>query len=117
MVQTATNTLLTVGKDATVTVECTHIDHRNTPQLKTALLAVINKDNPNVLLNLEQVDFIDSTGLGMLLFLKRHCDSINGRIALSGLKPYVSNLVCITNLHRAIPILQAAPLQPETFAS
>jgi anti-sigma B factor antagonist len=114
--QSPAHALFTVGKDDTITLTCTHVDYRNTPELKEALLLVVNKDTPKVVLNLENVDFIDSTGLGMLLFFKRHCDSINGRIALCGLKPYVSNLVCITNLHRAIPILQSVPVSQDNFA-
>jgi anti-sigma B factor antagonist len=107
--------LFTVNNERMVTFQFTHLDYRNTPNVKKALLEVINANHPEVLLNLEQVDFIDSTGLGLLLFVKRHCDSLSGKVALTGLKPYVSNLVCITNLHRAIPVYQSAPIPADTF--
>ena len=109
------NPLFNLDDDRTVTFQFTHLDYRNTPEVKKALLEIVTKDHPQVLLNLQQVDFIDSTGLGLLLFIKRHCDSLNGKVALTGLKPYVSNLVCITNLHRAIPVYQAAPYPADTF--
>jgi anti-sigma B factor antagonist len=95
-------------KECTFTLQPTHLDYRNTPAIKQALVSAISEKAPNLILNLEHVDFMDSTGLGMLLFMKRHCDGLGGQISMTGLKPYVSNLVCITNLHRAIPILPMA---------
>jgi anti-sigma B factor antagonist len=105
----------TVDHNHTLTFNLTHLDYRHTNQLKQDLLAAFDQDNPEVLLDMRNVDFIDSTGLGLLLFFKRYCDGRNGRVALTGLKPYVSNLVCITNLQKAIPVYQSAPQAPQTF--
>jgi anti-sigma B factor antagonist len=53
-----------------------------------------------IVLNLERVDFINTSGLGALISALRDVRLANGRLVLCGLAPYVDELLEITGLKK-----------------
>ena len=94
------------GDKVIIDVLNTHVDFRNSDQLKSKLMNLYQNGHCNLLLNLGNVNFMDSSGLSVLLVGKRGADEMNGSFAVYGLKGYVNNLIELTNLNRAISIYQ-----------
>lgn len=57
----------------------------------------------DILLN--NLDYIDSSGIGMLLVLKEKCDEIGATMTLSQPKGQVAKILRIACIDRVIPIL------------
>jgi anti-sigma B factor antagonist len=55
-------------------------------------------ESPNVVLNLAQVTYVDSTGVGTLTGLYTSAQSVHGSIKLAGLTTRVRDLLQITKL-------------------
>lgn len=75
-------------------------------RLNDALLA-----NPRVVLDLRDVSFIDSTGLGLLLSVHDRATAEGGWLRLAALNPLVTRLLRLTELDRRFhiyPTLTAA---------
>ena len=76
-----------------------------TSQLRETIKATIAEQRPKVLvINLEGVTFIDSSGLGLLVAAKSSVDKSHGRMHLCGLPPTVKTLFDQTNLTNYFPI-------------
>jgi len=75
------------------------LDSNCSSALKTELLRLIeNEGVVNLLLDLTNVDYIDSSGLGALLFGHRHLKGNKGRLKLLHLGQKVQTLIRIANL-------------------
>ena len=95
------------GDKVIIDVLNTHVDFRNSDQLKSKLMNLYQNGHCNLLLNLGNVNFMDSSGLSVLLVGKRGADEMNGSFAVYGLKGYVNNLIELTNLNRVLSIYQS----------
>lgn len=73
------------------------LDAAAAPQFKSDLDANLPKGSQRVLLDLSNVDFVDSTGLGALVGLLKRLGG-SGRIAVVGVKPAVRRLFQLTRL-------------------
>ncbi len=80
------------------------IDSLIAPAFKTELLRLIASDWKYILVNLENVDAIDSSGLGALTFGQRQLNEVNGSIALCCPKEKVATLFRISKLDRVFSI-------------
>lgn len=56
-------------------------------------------------LHLEHLEYIDSSGIGMLLVLKERCDAIGATMTLSSPRGQVAKILRIACIDRVIPIL------------
>ena len=95
------------GEKAIVDVSASHVDFRNAEQFKAILKDLYTAGSQQVLLNLSQFTFMDSSGLSVLLVGKRSADEAGGSFSIFGIQGYVNNLVELTHLNRAIPIYQS----------
>ena len=80
------------------------LDRSKTPVFKTELLRLIASGSKKILVNLEKVNSIDSSGLGALTFGKRQLDEIGGEISVCCLQEKVLSLFRIAALDRVFPI-------------
>src|SRR5688572_26685576 len=94
----------TLGNKTIVDVEAQNVDFRNCEQIKSAIAGLVGQGQDKIVLNLQQVGFMDSSGLGVILFSKRTCDEAGGTFAMCGLQNYVNNLVTLTNLNKTVNI-------------
>ena len=72
------------------------------PELKTALLGFLMGDTRKILFNLKQVQMMDSTGLGSLLFAIRQAERYDKDIRFCEMQPKIQFLVRIAHLEDVI---------------
>ena len=80
------------------------IDAHNSADLKDYILHMIEQDKVNIIVQLEQVRFIDSSGLGALLSGFKHAEAKSGKLSLSNLQNQVSSMFELTRLNRVFEI-------------
>nr|WP_294946846.1 STAS domain-containing protein [uncultured Mucilaginibacter sp.] len=76
-----------------------------TPQLKSELILINTEGQRNIILDLSQVKFADSSGLSSLLVGHRLCKNANGSFILSGLNDAVARLVTISQLDNVLSVV------------
>lgn len=62
-----------------------------------------------LILNMACVDFLDSSGLGSLVWLLREIESRSGRVRLCGLQKPVQLLLEVVRMHRVFDIYPDTP--------
>lgn len=62
----------------------------------------------NLILDLEGLTFIDSSGLGVVLGRYRRIREQGGKMAITGVKPHVKRILDLAGLMRIINIYEAA---------
>lgn len=80
------------------------IDAFTTPKLKEELLSLAEGDNQVIIVNLQDVTYLDSTGLGIFVNLFKRLDKNNGELRLIELSERVHRLFEITGLSRIMSI-------------
>ncbi|MFN0203548.1 MAG: STAS domain-containing protein [Bacteroidia bacterium] len=88
------------------------LDSRFAPDLKNEFVALKELGVRYVVLNLEQVNHVDSSGLSAFLIGNRTCGELNGALVLCSLSKGVSNLIKISQLDKVLNIL---PTQQEAI--
>jgi len=74
------------------------------------------KERPlQIVLNLKNVDFINSSGLGALVSVLKDVRLVSGRLVLSDLAPYVQEIFTITQLANVFEIYLTEERALETF--
>lgn len=76
------------------------------PQLKSELVILNNEGFRNIVLDLSDVQYVDSSGLSALLVGNRLCKEASGTFVLTGLNPHIQKLIKISQLE---PILNIVP--------
>ena len=76
-----------------------------TPQLKSELILMNTEGQRNIILDLSQVNFADSSGLSSLLVGHRLCKNAGGLFVLTGLCYAVSRLITISQLGNVLSIV------------
>jgi anti-sigma B factor antagonist len=80
------------------------IDTSNSKQLRQDLIAHMDGDITTLVFDLHQVTFIDSSGLGSLVFLLKRMRSQGGRIIFYRPNQQVKMLLDIANMAQLFPI-------------
>ena len=80
------------------------IDAHNSADLKDYILHMIEQGEVNIVVQLEQVRFIDSSGLGALLSGFKHAEAKSGKLSLSNIQHQVLSMFEITRLNRVFEI-------------
>jgi len=80
------------------------VDIYNAPQLKETLLAVIELNEGNTIIDCKDLAYIDSTGLGVLISLLKRVKEYDGSITITELKPYIGKIFTITGLDKVFNI-------------
>src|SRR5436190_24334530 len=76
-----------------------------TPQLKSELILINTEGQRNIILDLSQVKFADSSGLNSMLVGHRLCKNAEGSFILTGLNEAVSRSVTISQLDNVLSIM------------
>lgn len=80
------------------------VDAHNSAELKDSILRVLETGERDVIVDLGEVDFIDSSGLGALLSGYKNANLHSSTFALAGLTPRVRSLFDLTRLNRVFEI-------------
>lgn len=89
---------------ATVVAASGEIDVFTAPQLDVALTAAVAGGNGRVVVDLRQVSFLDSTGLGTLVKCLKAATGAGGWLRLVVGSPKIRKIFDITGLDAAMPI-------------
>jgi anti-sigma B factor antagonist len=80
------------------------IDLYTAPRLKEQVAELAAGGYPRVAVNLEGVEFMDSTGLGVLISGLKRCREAGGDLSLVAPREPVRKVLSITGLDRVFPI-------------
>jgi anti-anti-sigma factor len=80
------------------------VNLRSSPDLHAELLALVEKKPARIVLDLSGVDYMDSSGIGTLVEIKRRVDKYKGKFILAALRPRVRGLFEITRLEQFFTI-------------
>jgi anti-sigma B factor antagonist len=75
--------------------------------LKSHVSKLLTEGHRNVVLNLAQVETLDSFGIAVLISLLKLCKEIKGNLTLYGLNEQVSRLMEITHMDRVLEIWES----------
>ena len=84
------------------------IDVYTAPKLKERLIEVIEGGCANVIVNLEGVGFIDSSGLGVLVSALRRARERDGAVRIICSRENILKIFRITGLDKVFPIFSDA---------
>ena len=80
------------------------VDAYSSPHFKEYLKDLIDKRHTRVIIAMEQVEFLDSSGLGALVACLRKAKEKKGDIKISGLTPEVRSIFDMTRVSRLFEI-------------
>ena len=80
------------------------LDSQNAGQLKAEFLILAQPDVDTLIIDLSEVEHIDSTGLSALLLAQRQMNAHGGDVRLVGLNEGILSLLRVTQLDRIFPI-------------
>jgi anti-sigma B factor antagonist len=80
------------------------IDAHNSGELKTYLLHLLEQSNARIIVQLNEVRFIDSSGLGALLSGHKNALAKSGQLVLAQIQKQVLSMFELTRLNRVFEI-------------
>ncbi len=83
----------------------TKIDSTVSPQLKSDFVTLNAEGNKNIILDMTQVKYIDSSGLSAILVSNRLANDSDGIFVLAGVTDHVMKLIKISQLDSVLDIL------------
>ncbi|HKZ17784.1 MAG TPA: STAS domain-containing protein [Geobacteraceae bacterium] len=87
-----------------IIVQEERVDAHNSNDLKDELKKLFEAGKKNILIDLRDVRFIDSSGLGALVSGFKNAISNQGTLKLSMMQPQVKSMFELTRLHRVFDI-------------
>lgn len=80
------------------------VDVATAPRLRKEAIALVGGGHHRVVLDLEAVDFMDSTGLGVLIGVLRRLNAVDGCLRVVCTTPRIMDLFSVTGLDRVFDI-------------
>jgi anti-sigma B factor antagonist len=80
------------------------MDLYNSYKLKELVLKMIEKKIDKFIINLENVDYIDSSGIGALIFICSHIKKVNMKLQITNIHGSVKKVIELTKLMGYFPI-------------
>jgi anti-sigma B factor antagonist len=91
-------------KVVVISTKVEKLDAIHAPELKSEIV-MVNKDGAkNIIIDLSETRYIDSSGLSALLVGNRLCRDANGSFVLCGLQDNVKKLITISQLETVLKI-------------
>lgn len=91
------------------------LDIASSASLKDDILRHVGRGQNRIILNLAQVDFINSSGLGTLVSILKEVRLAKGRLVLSNLASYVQEIFEITQLSNIFDIFASEADAQDVF--
>lgn len=80
------------------------LDTNNAPDLKSELVAINSNGEKNIILDVSNCEYCDSSGLSAILVANRLCEDAIGTFILTGLQSDVEQIIRISMLHTVLII-------------
>jgi len=93
-------------------VHADKLDSTNAPDLKSEFLLINNDGKCNIILDMTETRYCDSSGLSSVLVGNRLCKNSNGMLIIAGLQPTVKKFITISQLD---PVLNIVPTVSEAI--
>ncbi|HEX5947285.1 MAG TPA: STAS domain-containing protein [Acidimicrobiales bacterium] len=81
------------------------LDVATSPTLRETLIRLVSEGSNRLVLDLEGVDFLDSTGLGTIISALKRVRTHDGDLRLVCTRARIARLFEITGLDKAVPLL------------
>ena len=101
----------TIDKQEKYTSIKVHVEKLDTtvaPALKSELVMLNAHGAKNLIIDLEETRYCDSSGLSAILVANRLCKNVNGTFVLTGLQESVNKLISISQLDTILNITPTA---------
>ncbi len=92
---------------ALVKVLSEKLDASNAPDLKSEFVVLSSRGIKNIVVDLSNCRYCDSSGLRSILVANRLCDEAIGTLIITGLQPDVENIFRISMLHTVLLITKS----------
>lgn len=92
------------GDGASVLVAHGQIDVHTAPRLRERLIEMVSQGARRIVVDLNDVDFLDSTGLGVLVGVLKRVRSHDGELILACARPRILKVFEITGLTKVFSI-------------
>jgi anti-sigma B factor antagonist len=104
------------GEVALVTLRADHLDANNSKEFGVELRPVL-KETTRLVLDVDSLDFVDSSGLGALLSALREATAGGGDIRLCRVKPSVQALFDVVRLDQVLEIYPSPQEAVDSFGA
>jgi anti-anti-sigma factor len=94
----------TTEDDTTIVRVSGEVDLHTSPQLRALLLEAVATSARSLMIDLAEVSYMDSSGVGTLVYVKREVEQAGGRLVLVGPQPRVLSVLEITHLDKFFTI-------------
>ncbi len=100
------NIIITYKDDtAFIKIVTERFDHQNAKEAKDTLFNIIDNGIHKMVLNLSSMEFMDSTGLSVIVSIFKRISSVNGELKLCPLSKQPTELLKIIQLNRLLTFL------------
>lgn len=93
-------------KDYKVIMPKGDMDYFSSRELHDVIFKLINEKTKNIILDLGDVTFIDSAGMGLLINVNKELNKYNGKLGLLNPSQDILNLITLATLDTIIQIYQ-----------
>ena len=93
-----------VGTGATVLTVTGEVDLRTAPELRSHIEHVLDEGTSRLIVDLGAVDFLDSTGLSVLVGAHKRLARSGGRLIVANAPEIVTRVLSITGLDRVFEL-------------
>lgn len=73
--------------------------------LKAALEDHVKKENPDIVIDMSKLTYIDSSGIGILIKALNYVQGLNGKLCVANLKPAIEKVFKVSGLTSYFEIL------------
>ncbi|WP_441176281.1 STAS domain-containing protein [Micromonospora sp. SD12] len=92
------------GRGCTVLEVRGELDMATSPQLREGLRRLVDGGDRQVVVDLAEVGFMDSSALGALVVNFKALREVGGRLCLAAVQPAVRSVLTVTSVDRAIQV-------------
>lgn len=92
-----------------------NLDMQAAPLMKVRLDSLVSFGHQKIIINLANVDFIDSTGVGALMYGQKMINSVTGGLRIVGLSHQNTNVFSVLNLDEVMSIMKTEDLAVNSF--
>lgn len=103
------------GQRVVIYVREERLDAHNSEELKAEMNRLFEAGSRELIVDLKEVRFIDSSGLGVLVSGFKNASTRQGSLKLSGLQTQVRSMFELTRLHRVFDIFQTIDEALESY--
>lgn len=100
---------------AIVHVNSEKLDSLVAPLLKSELVILNSENFKNIIMDLSQTRYCDSSGLSAILIGNRLCTNLNGKLVLTSVHERVEKIVTISKLDTILNIAKTKEIATEMF--